>query len=272
MIISHEPKEREALRQDAAEALKGLYRGEAVASPWVGGRAAGLRRLEALDIERYNREHNAAHLEATSGLSPYIRHGLVTLREARDSVVNRYGAKASRNFVIQLLWRAYWYLRARQRSVGSLVDASADATEIPEPEVARGPLCIDEAVRCLRATGFLAYHPRLWVASYLLHWLGIPWRQGYRLFQEHLIDADPIVNALSWRWGIGERRPALSLQSGPGGAMHQRPDMRALHHLPVPVRGNVGGGGGARAPAGKDVPVKQVVWLLEDSLGPIDPR
>ncbi|HOJ20053.1 MAG TPA: FAD-binding domain-containing protein [Armatimonadota bacterium] len=204
MIIPHEPKEREALRQHAAEALKGLYQGEAVASPWVGGRQAGLRRLEALDIDRYNREHNGAHQEATSGLSPYIRHGLITLREARDSVVSRFGAAASRNFVIQLLWRVYWYLRARQRGVASLVDAAAGATEIPVPQVASSPLCIDEALRCLRATGFLAYHPRLWVASYFLHWLGIPWRQGYRLFQEHLIDADPIVNALSWRWVLGE--------------------------------------------------------------------
>lgn len=204
MIVSHESREREALRDYAAEALKGLYQGEATASPREGGRAAGLRRLEALDIERYNREHNCAHPEATSGLSPYIRHGLLTLREARDAVVSRFGAEASRGFVIQLLWRVFWYLRARERSVGSMIDAAAEATDVPEAQVASGPFCIDEAMRSLRATGFIPYQPRLWVASYLLHWQGVPWRQGYRLFQEHLLDADPVVNVLSWRWVLGE--------------------------------------------------------------------
>jgi len=225
MVLSREQQEREALRQYAAEALRGLYTGAPIASPFVGGRAAGLRRLQAFDVRRYNATHNHVPDGETSRLSPYIRHGLLSLREVRDSVVERFGAATSRGFVMQLLWRVFWHLLYRERSMASAVDGALAAAESEEAAVAEsgssaseaaapggraarfgtyGLYCIDESLRCLRETGFLSYQSRLWIASYLLHWQRVDWREGFRYFQEHLVDADSVVNALSWRWVLGE--------------------------------------------------------------------
>lgn len=232
------------MRQVAARELAGLYRGDAVASPYPGGRAEGLRRLEAFDVRRYNEAHNQLTQDATSQLSPYIRHGLISLREVRDSVVRRFGARECRSFVMQLLWRVFWYLVLPERRLEAEPPAEGETPpaghrrEGPaarrrvaeEPALpAAGPVptlpfggrsesglyCIDEPLRRLEATGFLPYQARLWVASYLLHWRGVDWREGYRLFQEHLVDADPVVNELSWRWVLGEftGRPYLFNQA-----------------------------------------------------------
>ncbi|MBI3948672.1 MAG: hypothetical protein HY321_22360, partial [Armatimonadetes bacterium] len=113
MVLSHESRPREELRQYAAEALAGLYRGDPRAGTDIGGRAEGLRRLQAFDVHRYNERGQSLGPEGSSRLSPYIRHGLLSLREVRDSVVARFGAAASRSFVVQLLWRVFWHLYHR---------------------------------------------------------------------------------------------------------------------------------------------------------------
>ena len=194
------------MRQYAAEALKGIYQGEPLASPYPGGRTAGLQRLEAFDVAHYGAQQNRAGGGATSELSPYIRHGLLSLREVRDSVVGRFGARASRGFVLQLLWRVFWYLVYPERKERPAEKEHAEEP-IPLPQEPLAPSdvrCMNELLQQLRERGFLSYEARLWVASYLLHWRGADWREGGRLFNEHLVDADPVVNSLSWRWVLGE--------------------------------------------------------------------
>lgn len=239
MVLSTQPREREEMRQYAAEALKGLYTGEPIPSHFAGGRTEALRRLQAFDVTGYDGRHGRVPDGGTSRLSPYIRHGLLTLAEVRDSVMGRFGARASRGFVRQLLWRAYWHLACRDKEVRSSVDrallagedqeaedrgqggrhaAEAGPPRLPPLEPRRGRVstpsphrpapyglyCIDESLRQLQETGFIPYSARLWVASYLLHWQRVHWHDGFRYFQEHLVDADPVVNALSWRWVLGE--------------------------------------------------------------------
>jgi deoxyribodipyrimidine photo-lyase len=198
-------------------------------------------------VAGYNETHNQVAGDATSGLSPYIRHGLLSLREVRDSVVGRFGPEASRPFVTQLLWRVYWYLIYPERGLGGVPEPAPEREPEERPDLTAGrprargrgreraerrseavpdrvPLappyphaptppyspapsgyyCIDEPLRLLKSTGFITYQARLWVASFLLHLQGADWREGYRLFQEHLLDADPVVNELSWRWVSGE--------------------------------------------------------------------
>ncbi|MAV10862.1 MAG: deoxyribodipyrimidine photolyase, partial [Synechococcus sp. MED850] len=51
-------------------------------SPLHGGRQAAEERLKQIDAKRYARSRN--HLNgAVTGLSPYIRHGVITLAEVR---------------------------------------------------------------------------------------------------------------------------------------------------------------------------------------------
>ena len=80
--------------------------------------------------------------------------------------------------------------------------ASHYAQEMP-PAVAEGTTslaCIDSFSRDLKEIGYLHNHARMWMAAYLVHWLGVRWQAGARWFLEHLLDGDPASNNLSWQW------------------------------------------------------------------------
>ena len=63
-------------------------------SPIPGGRAAAERQLGAIDAKRYGRSRN--HLNGSvTRLSPYIRHGILTLAEVRDAVFSQLKQCAS---------------------------------------------------------------------------------------------------------------------------------------------------------------------------------
>jgi len=47
----------------------------------------------------------------------------------------------------------------------------------------------------------------MWFASIWIFTLKLPWELGAALFMEHLLDADPASNILSWRWVAGLHTP-----------------------------------------------------------------
>jgi deoxyribodipyrimidine photo-lyase len=66
-----------------------------------------------------------------------------------------------------------------------------------------GMACIDAFVSRLHETGWLHNHERMWLASWLVHARGVRWQAGADWFLEHLLDADPASNHLSWQWVAG---------------------------------------------------------------------
>ena len=80
-------------RQDLADLLRRIFpEAEGDLSPIRGGRREAERLLAAIDPSRYGGSRN--HLDgAVTRLSPYIRHGVLTLAEVRDAVVARVGAQ-----------------------------------------------------------------------------------------------------------------------------------------------------------------------------------
>ena len=63
--------------------------------------------------------------------------------------------------------------------------------------------CFDYWISELKNTGYLHNHARMWFASIWIHHLKLPWYKGAQFFLEYLIDGDPAVNTLSWRWVAG---------------------------------------------------------------------
>ena len=43
----------------------------------------------------------------------------------------------------------------------------------------------------------------MWFASIWIYTLNLPWQLGAEFFMNHLLDADPASNTLSWRWVAG---------------------------------------------------------------------
>jgi deoxyribodipyrimidine photo-lyase len=192
------------LRQMFPEAPGGL-------SPIQGGRAAAEALLARIDPERYGRTRNALD-GAVTRLSPYIRHGVLTLVEVRDAVLRRTRVRGgSEKLINELGWRDYWQRLWRQLGDGIWSDREplktghapeSYACELPADirDGRTGLVCMDGFIAELHSTGWLHNHARMWLASYVVHWRRVRWQAGARWFLRHLIDGDPASNNLSWQW------------------------------------------------------------------------
>ena len=180
-------------------------------SPILGGWAAAQQRLEAVDPGAYGRSRN--HLAgAVTGLSPYIRHGVLSLAAVRDAVLGRITRRPDGDKLInELGWRDYWQRLWVQLGDGIWHDleplktghpASSYAAELPADiaAAATGLACMDAFATELVSTGWLHNHARMWLASYVVHWRRVRWQTGAHWFLQHLLDGDPASNNLSWQW------------------------------------------------------------------------
>ena len=196
------------LRQLFPEASGGL-------SAIRGGRRAAETALAAIDPLAYGRSRN--HLGgAVTRLSPYIRHGVLSLVEVREAVFawlerSEQPPKATQKLINELGWRDYWQRLWRQLGDGIWDDREPLKTGHPPEsyvavlpadllEARTGHACIDGFVQELEATGWLHNHARMWLASYVVHWRRVRWQAGARWFLQHLLDGDPASNNLSWQW------------------------------------------------------------------------
>jgi deoxyribodipyrimidine photo-lyase len=180
-------------------------------SPMRGGRQAAEQCLAAVDPVRYAQTRN--HLSgAVTHLSPYLRHGVLSLAEVRAAVLA--GVKtpqAAERLITELGWRDYWQRLYAELGDGIWRDlepyktgwaASSYEAQLPEAvkEGQTALACMDNFVRDLRRTGYLHNHARLWLAAYIVHWRRVRWQAGAIWFLSHLLDGDPASNNLSWQW------------------------------------------------------------------------
>ena len=176
-----------------------------------GGRAAALARLAPMDPLRYAQTRNRLD-GAVTGLSPYLRHGVLSLAEARDAALAkvRHAEQASK-LVNELGWRDYYQRVYAAIGTGVWEDleplktgwrADAYSAELPTDIAAgeTGLACMDAFARDLVTTGYLHNHARMWTAAYVVHWRRVRWQAGAAWFLTHLLDGDPASNNLSWQW------------------------------------------------------------------------
>ncbi len=181
-------------------------------------RAAGLDALRAFvphagaDYRR-DRNHDTGPARTNvSGLSPYIRHRLVTEQEVVDAVLERHSLHTAEKFVQEVFWRTYWkgWLEQRpevwRRYREEVCDLLAGDLPAHYEDVVAGRSGIDAMdawVRELVETGYLHNHTRMWFASIWVFTLELPWQLGADFFFRHLLDGDAASNSLSWRWVAG---------------------------------------------------------------------
>ena len=175
-----------------------------VISPIQGGQQAAYARLKAIEPRRYPGTRNFLD-GAVTRLSPYIRHGVLTLDRVRQS------AQGVPKFIAELAWRDYWQRLYYRWGTGVWVDREDYKTGfeagdyndlLPEDlaQAATGLACMDAFAADLHATGYLHNHARMWMAAYVVHWRRVKWQAGARWLLTHLLDGDPASNNLSWQW------------------------------------------------------------------------
>ena len=176
-------------------------------------------RLAAVNPNAYARTRNALN-GAVTRLSPYLTHGVLSLREVYETVHARQPLDPQHKFVFELGWRAYWHHvwghlgdAVHQSIHTGLLPDDAYLSEMPADvlEARTGIPAIDLAVRELYETGYVHNHARMWLASYVVHLRKVHWHAGAQWMLGHLLDGDVASNHLSWQWvaGTGSSKPYL---------------------------------------------------------------
>ena len=186
--------------------LDELVRGEVESSPIPGGQGAADGALARFHVRGYAARRNEVwppDRRGASGLSPYIRHGFLTLPRVWDHVAGGPERDVT-TFRDELLWQEYarhLYARlgeATRRSLRYSVEEHGGPYDWPE-----GMACVDLAVDELRRTGWLTNQTRMWLASQWSVRDGGGWRDGEDAFFRHLLDGSRAANRVGWQWTVG---------------------------------------------------------------------
>ena len=208
-----------ALAEDLSDEKVWKVVAEAAAEPGPdqppAGETAALERWhEFLDdhLGTYDANRDRPDLRATSGLSPYLKVGVLHPRTLLADVAGRSGKGAER-FVAELAWREF-YAHVLHHNPSSLWDdlrpelatmAYDDSPELVEAwrQGRTGVPLVDAGMRQLLATGWMHNRVRMVTASFLIKHLHTRWQVGAQHFLDHLIDADLASNRHGWQWVAG---------------------------------------------------------------------
>ena len=194
---------------------------DAAAIPPGGARPA-LERLDTFLGGAAHRHHldrdRPAVVGGTSGLSPYLRFGAVSVRGCVRAALSLAEAEAEPEaergvmaWLDELVWREFYHtvLDAHPRVLSGAFRADCDALlewdDDPERLEAwqagrTGYPIVDAGMQQLAATGWMHNRARMIVASFLTKDLHIDWRSGERWFMRRLVDGDPASNNGGWQW------------------------------------------------------------------------
>jgi deoxyribodipyrimidine photo-lyase len=195
-------------------------------TPFRPGEAEALRLLRAFTrrksgaIIRYAAERDRLDLEGTSRLSPYLRFGMLSARQAvaaarsiMEDVGGTAAGKGVESWMRQLIWREFFigalYHFPEARTRGLRPDMAGLAWLNKEEDFAAwcegqtGYPVVDAAMRQLHQTGWIHNRARMIAASFLVKDLLVDWRWGERWFMQHLVDGDPAANNGGWQWMAG---------------------------------------------------------------------
>lgn len=182
------------------------------------GESEALSRLDQftnLRIANYADDRNRMDLDGTSSLSPYIRFGMVGLRQAVHATraTHHADSKGAEIWLNELIWREFYiqilyhfpYVAktAFNRSLANIPWRNKLSEFEAWKRGETGVPVVDAAMRQLKETGWMHNRARMIVASFLVKDMLIDWRWGESWFMENLLDGDIAPNNGGWQWTAG---------------------------------------------------------------------
>ncbi len=179
-----------------------------------------LAQFVAGPIFRYGTRRDLLAEPGTSVLSPYLRFGLLSVREvyaavllARAAAPDETAASSVDTWLSELAWREFYvhilyhfpHVRRgnfRAKYDGLIWRNAPDELDAWQNGLTGYPV-VDAGMRQLRQTGWMHNRARMITASFLTRHLLIDWREGERFFMQYLIDGDPAANNGGWQWVAG---------------------------------------------------------------------
>jgi len=170
----------------------------------------------SLRIDEYAEHRDRMDRNGTSGLSPYIRFGL--LSPGRLTAIIRQeaadvGTEGRRVWLNELIWRDFYqsilyhfpYVKdgAFQPKFRHIPWRDAPGDLQAWKDGLTGYPAVDAAMRQLKTTGWMHNRARMITASFLTKDLLINWQEGERWFMDQLVDGDPASNNGGWQWAAG---------------------------------------------------------------------
>jgi len=175
------------------------------------GEAAAHMRLRSFvedHLPDYASQRDVCARPGTSGLSPYLRFGAISIRTVHAATKGR--SRGAQVFTTELAWRDFYqqilfhHPNAERQAFKPALRALAwenDRTLFAAWQRGEtGYPIVDAAMRQLRATGWMHNRCRMIVASFLTKDLLIDWRWGERHFMRELVDGDLAANNGGWQW------------------------------------------------------------------------
>lgn len=169
-------------------------------------------------IFAYKQERDRVDLDGTSKLSPYLRFGLLSIRQVVHSAQKAIqlanqpqNREAAQIWLNELIWREFYghilyhFPKVHKENFRlSNIEWKNDHEEFNAWKLGEtGYPLIDAAMHQLQQTGWMHNRARMIVASFLTKDLLIDWRWGEHWFMQHLIDGDPASNNGGWQWTAG---------------------------------------------------------------------
>jgi deoxyribodipyrimidine photolyase len=181
----------------------------------TGDIQAKLRQFCREKVSAYSECRDYPAVEATSGLSPYLAIGALSVRQCVSALYGEspdgFLSQGAESWLNELIWREFYqHLIAFKPALcrGESFHAWANHLHWPHDEVffqrwkegMTGYPIIDAAMRQLQQTGWMHNRLRMIVASFLTKDLHIDWHQGEAYFMSQLIDGDFAANNGGWQW------------------------------------------------------------------------
>jgi len=159
-------------------------------------------------LSAYAERRNLLTDDSTSRMSPYLRCGLISLRQMVQEAM-----AVSEAFLRELAWHDFYAHLLYHFPETSETEWKSEWRGFPwrHDEKAFEVWCqgqtgiplVDAGMRQLRQEGWLPNRVRMVVASFLTKHLQIDWRWGERHFYRQLVDADLAQNVGNWQWVAG---------------------------------------------------------------------
>ncbi len=162
-------------------------------------------------MRRYADSRNAMADEAgVSMLSPYLRFGLLSIREAAKAARDK-GGEGSEVWLNELVWRDFFAQvlyhfpetatqEFQPKYRGTLKWAATEAQVEAWKQGRTGYPAVDAAQRQLLELGWIHNRARLITATFFCRHLRGDWRVGEAHFGQYLMDYDLSSNIGNWQW------------------------------------------------------------------------
>lgn len=162
-------------------------------------------------IENYDHDRNIFYKNGTSSLSPYIRFGLISIRECFRRALDLEDSNGAQKWLSELIWREFYAsifyhfpvtkTQEFQIKYRNVIPWNHDKYVFEQFASAKtGFPIIDAAVTQLITDGWMHNRARIVVASFMTKNLLIDWRVGEQFFAKYLMDYEVASNVGGWQW------------------------------------------------------------------------